>query len=86
MLFYHHCNTAIVQRFSLYPGDNVYLVGYPTQTKKAGRDGVWNTTQHNKTGRRIHFFDVPVNGYTSLLQEADNLYILFKGQGGMCFQ
>ncbi|WP_254679625.1 exo-alpha-sialidase [Salmonella enterica] len=76
-------NVSRAETSSLSLDDNVYLVGYTTQTKRAGRDGVWITTN---TGRRIQVFDAPVNGYTSLAQDENNLYILFEGQGDMYFQ
>ncbi|EAA8669000.1 sialidase, partial [Salmonella enterica] len=52
-------NVSRAETSSLSLDDNVYLVGYTTQTKRAGRDGVWITTN---TGRRIQVFDAPVNG------------------------
>ncbi|WP_254878009.1 sialidase family protein, partial [Salmonella enterica] len=76
-------NISRAETSSLSLDDKVYLVGYTTKTKRAGRDGVWITTN---TGQRFQIFDAPVQGYTSLAKDADNIYILFEGQGDIFFQ
>lgn len=76
-------NLARAESSSLSLDDNIYLVGYTTKTARAGRDGIYIT---NNKGRKIQVYDKPVFGYTSMTQDADNLYILFEGEGDILFQ
>lgn len=76
-------NISRAESSSLSLDENVYLVGYTVDTERARRDGIYITTS---TGRSIQVNDVPGNGYTSMTKDADNLYILFEGQGDIYFQ
>ncbi|MGY0395333.1 exo-alpha-sialidase [Fusobacterium sp. SYSU M8A802] len=64
---------------SLSLSDQVYLVSY-TKDKPARRHGLFITTN---TGRTIQFQEGKVDGYTSMTQDLDNLYILFEESGDM---
>lgn len=75
-------NLARAESSSISLDDKVYLVGYSIKTERAARDSVYISTN---TGRTIQAFDSPVNGYTSLAQDADNIYLFFEGQGDMYF-
>lgn len=59
--------------------DQVYLVSY-TKDKPARRNGLFITTN---TGKTIQIAEGKVDGYTSMGQDEDNLYILFEESGGM---
>lgn len=76
-------NIARTESSSLALDDQVYLVGYTVQTPRAGRDGIYITSNR---GRTIQVYDAPTNGYTSMTQDEDNLYILFEGQGDILLQ
>ncbi|WP_300360917.1 sialidase family protein, partial [Fusobacterium sp.] len=64
---------------SLALNDQVYLVSY-TKDKPARRNGLFITTN---TGKTIQIMEGKVDGYTSMTQDLDNLYILFEESGGM---
>lgn len=68
--------------------DDVYIVGY-TRDKyndlsipknQQRRHGIYMTTNKGKT---IEVFDKNSDGYTSITQDKDNLYILFEEKGNM---
>ncbi|WP_051532647.1 exo-alpha-sialidase [Fusobacterium perfoetens] len=59
--------------------DQVYLVSY-TKDKPQRRHGLFITTN---TGKTIQIAEGKVDGYTSMTQDLDNLYILFEESGGM---
>ncbi|QNM15078.1 sialidase family protein [Fusobacterium hominis] len=63
---------------SLSLSEDVYLVGYSTET-----DGTRiNTYITTNTGRKIKIFDGPTYGYTSMTADEDNLYALFETSQG----
>ena len=59
--------------------DQVYLVSY-TKDKPARRNGLFITTN---TGKTIQIAEGKVDGYTSMTQDLDNMYILFEESGSM---
>lgn len=59
--------------------DKVYLVSY-TKDKPARRNGLFITTN---TGKTIQIAEGKVDGYTSMTQDLDNMYILFEESGSM---
>ncbi len=59
--------------------DQVYLVSY-TKDKPKRRHNLFITTN---TGKTIQIAEGKVDGYTSMTQDLDNLYILFEESGSM---
>lgn len=73
---------------SLSLNDQVYTVAYTRDkygdtsipSDQQRRHGIYIATN---TGRTIEVFDTNSDGYTSMTQDLDNLYILFEGKGDM---
>ena len=71
-------DVAQCESSSLALSDQVYLVAY-TKDKPERRKGVFLTTN---TGRSIQIFEDRVDGYTSMSQDLDNLYVFHEGEAG----
>lgn len=56
----------------------IYLAAY-TKDKPERRTGVFLTTN---TGKHLQIFDTKIDGYTSMSQDLDNLYIFHEGKAG----
>lgn len=71
-------DVAACESSSLSLNDKVYLVAY-TKDKPERRTGVFLTTN---TGKHLQIFDTKIDGYTSMSQDLDNLYIFHEGKAG----
>ena len=69
-------NMAKCETSSFSLSDQVYLVGFAMQGQNGwDRNDIYVTTN---TGRKIKLFEGSTKGYTSMVQDQDNLYILFE--------
>lgn len=81
-------DVAACESSSLSLNDQVYTVAYTRDkygdtsipSDQQRRHGIYIATN---TGRTIEVFDTNSDGYTSMTQDLDNLYILFEGKGDM---
>ena len=76
-------NVSQCESSSLSLSDKVYLVGYTLDKRNEGgvkRDGLYIATN---TGKTIQIAEGKVDGYTSMTQDLDNMYILFEESGSM---
>lgn len=71
-------DVAACESSSLSLNDKVYLVAY-TKDKPERRTGVFLTTN---TGKHLQIFDTKIDGYTSMSQDLDNLYVFHEGKAG----
>lgn len=71
-------DVAACESSSLSLSDKVYLVAY-TKDKPERRTGVFLTTN---TGKQLQIFDTKIDGYTSMAQDLDNLYVFHEGKAG----
>ena len=73
-------NVSKCESSSLSLNDQVYLVGYSLNENGIKRNGAYITTN---TGRKVKVTSGEIDGYTSMTQDLDNLYILFEEKGSI---